>query len=111
MDELAEWPSQAGTPALAYHAGLSDRERAENEDAFISERVIAVATVAFGGHGHYRSNVRFVVHAGAPRSVEHYQQEAGGAGATASKAEMNIRPDSIRRLRDAGRRCSSRTAS
>jgi ATP-dependent DNA helicase RecQ len=79
VDALAAWLTTEGTPALPYHAGLGEAERAANQDAFLSERVdVIVATVAFG-MGIDRSNVRFVVHAGAPRSVEHYQQESGRA--------------------------------
>ena len=90
VDELAEWLSHEGTPALPYHAGLSDREREDNQDAFISERVqVVVATVAFG-MGIDRSNVRFVVHAGAPRSLEHYQQEAGRAGRDGLEADCTL---------------------
>ena len=87
VDALAGWLTELGTPALPYHAGLSDGERKRNQDAFLSERVdIVVATVAFG-MGIDRSNVRFVVHAGAPRSLEHYQQESGRAGRDGLEAE------------------------
>jgi ATP-dependent DNA helicase RecQ len=87
VDALAAWLTSTGTPALPYHAGLSDAERHDNQDAFLSERVdIIVATVAFG-MGIDRSNVRFVVHAGAPRSLEHYQQESGRAGRDGLEAE------------------------
>jgi ATP-dependent DNA helicase RecQ len=90
VDELAAWLSQQGTSALPYHAGLSDQERTTHQDAFISERVqIVVATVAFG-MGIDRSNVRFVVHAGAPRSLEHYQQEAGRAGRDGLEADCTL---------------------
>jgi ATP-dependent DNA helicase RecQ len=87
VDALAAWLTESGIPALPYHAGLSDRERAANQDAFISERVdVVVATVAFG-MGIDRSNVRFVIHAGSPRSLEHYQQESGRAGRDGLEAE------------------------
>jgi ATP-dependent DNA helicase RecQ len=87
VDALASWLTGLGTPALPYHAGLPDAERSRNQDEFLSERVdIIVATVAFG-MGIDRSNVRFVVHAGAPRSLEHYQQESGRAGRDGLEAE------------------------
>ena len=90
VDELAAWLSEHGTPALPYHAGLSDQDRSAHQDAFISERVqIVVATVAFG-MGIDRSDVRFVVHAGAPRSLEHYQQEAGRAGRDGLEADCTL---------------------
>ncbi len=87
VDALAAWLTESGLPALPYHAGLTDDERSRNQDAFLSERVdIVVATVAFG-MGIDRSNVRFVIHCGSPRSLEHYQQEAGRAGRDGLEAE------------------------
>jgi ATP-dependent DNA helicase RecQ len=87
VDELAGWLTGIGIPALPYHAGLSDAERSRHQDAFLSERAdVIVATVAFG-MGIDRSDVRFVVHAGAPRSLEHYQQESGRAGRDGLEAE------------------------
>ena len=87
VDALAAWLTAEGIPALPYHAGLGEAERSRNQDAFTGERIdVIVATVAFG-MGIDRSNVRFVVHAGAPRSVEHYQQESGRAGRDGLEAE------------------------
>ncbi len=87
VDALAAWLTGEGIPALPYHAGLGEAERSRHQDAFLSEQVdVIVATVAFG-MGIDRSNVRFVVHAGAPRSIEHYQQESGRAGRDGLEAE------------------------
>ncbi|HET9834317.1 MAG TPA: DNA helicase RecQ [Vicinamibacterales bacterium] len=87
VDALADWLTATGITALPYHAGLSDAERSRNQDAFLEERAnVIVATVAFG-MGIDRSDVRFVVHAGAPRSLEHYQQESGRAGRDGLEAE------------------------
>ena len=83
----AAWLREEGHRALPYHAGLADAERHRNQDAFLNEEVdIVVATVAFG-MGIDRSDVRFVIHAGAPQSLEHYQQESGRAGRDGLEAE------------------------
>ena len=87
VDALAAWLRTTGVRALPYHAGLDDAERSRNQDAFLEEDAdVIVATVAFG-MGIDRSDVRFVLHAGAPQSLEHYQQESGRAGRDGLEAD------------------------
>lgn len=79
-ERVAEHLVSNGYNALPYHAGMSADMRKLNQDRFQQEEVnIIVATVAFG-MGIDQSNVRFVIHAGMPRTLSHYQQEAGRAG-------------------------------
>ena len=76
-----------GIRADFYHAGMTPSERRATQEAFANEDLdVIVATVAFG-MGIDRSNVRCVVHAGMPQSVEHYQQETGRAGRDGLEAE------------------------
>ena len=80
VEEVQEALLGAGYPAVRYHAGLSDREKKENQEEFIYDRKpIMVATNAFG-MGIDKSNVRFVIHYNMPKDIESYYQEAGRAG-------------------------------
>ncbi len=80
VDSVSEKLNAAGYRNRPYHAGLPDKERHYNQDMFAREEVdIIVATVAFG-MGIDRSNIRFIIHAAMPKSIEHYQQETGRAG-------------------------------
>ncbi len=87
VDETSQRLNQLGYSTLPYHAGMTDDQRRANQDAFIDEQVeTMVATIAFG-MGIDKSNVRYVVHAGMPRSLENYQQESGRAGRDGLDAE------------------------
>ncbi len=86
-ERVAEMLSSRGIEARAYHAGLSARERTRVQERFACERLnVVVATVAFG-MGIDRSNVRCVLHAALPKSIEAYQQETGRAGRDGLEAE------------------------
>jgi len=70
----------AGVEVLAYHAGLDRRERADTERRFLaSSDAILFATSAYG-MGVDKADIRAVVHADVPPSVEAYLQETGRAG-------------------------------
>jgi ATP-dependent DNA helicase RecQ len=76
-----------GLRAAFYHAGMEADERRRTQDAFASEEIdVVAATVAFG-MGIDRSDVRCVIHAAMPKSIEHYQQETGRAGRDGLEAE------------------------
>jgi ATP-dependent DNA helicase RecQ len=79
-EQLAEHLQGRGIKALAYHAGLEQGLRNRNQDRFLAEDgIVMVATIAFG-MGINKPDVRFVVHADMPGSIESYYQEIGRAG-------------------------------
>ncbi|MBO6807131.1 DNA helicase RecQ [Thalassospira sp.] len=79
-EDVAQWLSDNGRPALPYHAGLTQETRQLHQDRFLREDgLIICATVAFG-MGIDKPNVRFVAHLNLPKSMEAYYQETGRAG-------------------------------
>jgi ATP-dependent DNA helicase RecQ len=87
VDQMCASLTAKGYRAAPYHAGLSDEDRRQNQEAFVQDKVqTIVATIAFG-MGIDKSNVRYVIHAGMPKSLEHYQQESGRAGRDGLEAE------------------------
>ena len=87
VDELTADLQGLRYKAMPYHAGMTPEQRKATQNAFAAEKCdLVVATIAFG-MGIDRSNIRFVLHASMPKSVEHYQQETGRAGRDGLEAE------------------------
>lgn len=80
VDQLYELLRRKGFAAGKYHAGMSDKERAEAQEQFLYDEVrVMCASNAFG-MGIDKSNVRYVIHYNMPKNMEAYYQEAGRAG-------------------------------
>ena len=79
-EELADLLKANKIKAVAYHAGLDQKLRADRQDQFLNEDVqVIVATIAFG-MGIDKPDIRFVIHYNIPKSIENYYQETGRAG-------------------------------
>lgn len=92
---LADLLDRAGRPALVYHAGLAAKERARVQDTFLHGRHDTVVATSAFGMGVDRADVRAVVHAGPPPSLDAYYQEVGRAGRDEQPARAVVvhRPD------------------
>ncbi|MBN2591209.1 MAG: DNA helicase RecQ [Sedimentisphaerales bacterium] len=87
VEKLSDALNKKGYRTAPYHAGMTDKKRKKNQEAFIKDKIdTIVATIAFG-MGIDKSNVRYVIHTGMPKSLEHYQQESGRAGRDGLEAE------------------------
>ena len=80
LEELHGELARRGIHSLVYHGKLSPRERHSMQERFMSsEREVVLATNAFG-MGVDKEDIRFVLHAQIPRTLEAWTQEVGRAG-------------------------------
>jgi len=79
-EEVAEFLSQKGLRVDRFHAGLQPDEKASVQRRFIGRELQVIAATNAFGMGIDKPDVRLVVHADIPSSLENYLQEAGRAG-------------------------------
>ncbi|MER7796750.1 RecQ family ATP-dependent DNA helicase [Microbacterium sp. NPDC096154] len=91
--ELAE----RGLRTAAYHAGLPAAERGRVHEAFLAGELDVVSATSAFGMGIDKEDVRFVVHADTPDSVDAYYQELGRAGRDGEPAQatLHYRPEDL----------------
>ncbi|MBU3949602.1 MAG: RecQ family ATP-dependent DNA helicase [Proteobacteria bacterium] len=86
-EEVRDFLVQQGWRAEAFHAGLKAPEKRYIQEAFLNGDVpVICATNAFG-MGIDKNDVRLVIHADIPGSLENYLQEAGRAGRDTQDAD------------------------
>ncbi len=85
-DLVAEWLRSRGFEALAYHAGIDDRERELREAALLADNLKALVATTALGMGFDKGNIGFVVHFQGTQSLVHYYQQVGRAGRAVDRA-------------------------
>ncbi len=89
-EETADFLKSRGYKALAYHAGMDDAQRKKHQEMFNRDEVeVIAATIAFG-MGIDKSDIRYIIHASLPKTIEDYYQQTGRAGRDNEPAECTL---------------------
>jgi ATP-dependent DNA helicase RecQ len=99
-DQVAQFLTEHGVPALAYSGDQDTEDRVATEARLLANEVKAVVATSALGMGYDKPDLRFVIHYQAPGSVVAYYQQVGRAGRAVDADVVLLRGGEDRRIQD-----------